>query len=161
LKYSRLSIRMSLALGLTLVVGCAGPGPKPVEKPASPGKRAEHKAPVNGPLEAGFSSFELFCTNWISKLRNRQQTNERSVQFKRAGSFYIGEFTGYGRRPLRCEATPTGKPVTPLVGRIGYHEIRYQKSGKTRNQAQQSQPRELYRIEVTELFRYDGSTWVY
>ena len=159
MRFSRRSVWIPVTLGLILIVGCAGPTER--EKPGSAAKRAEPKATMNGDLKAGSRSFEQFCSSWISKLQNRHQTNEKSVQFKRTGGLYIGEFTGYGRRPLRCEATPTGKPVTPLVGRMGYHEIRYQKSGKTQNQARKSKPRELYRIEVTELFRYDGKTWVY
>jgi hypothetical protein len=136
-----------------LIVGCAAP--TDVEKPDSAVKRVEPA------LKAGSRSFGKFCSSWISKLRDRQKSNERSVQFKRKGGLYIGEFTGYGAEALTCKATPTGKPVTPLVGRLGYHEIRSQKTGKTRGAARKSKPRELYRIKVTELFRYDGKAWVY
>jgi hypothetical protein len=157
--FSRLSASIPLALGLILVLGCAGPAE--MDKPDSTVKGVEPDASMNGALKAGSRSFEQFCSDWLSKLRSRQQTNERSLRFKRTGGLYVGEFTGYGRTPLQCKATPTGKPVTPLVGRLGYHEIRYQKSGKTRGQAEKSKARELYRIEVTELFRYNGKTWVY
>jgi hypothetical protein len=105
--------------------------------------------------------FERFCASWMGKLRDRQKTNERSARFQRRGDVYVAEFTGYGNTPLSCSARPTGKPTAPFVGKLVYHEIRYSKSGASPAAAQKVEPRELYRIEVMELFRYDGSAWLY
>jgi hypothetical protein len=158
-RVSRLFRSAVTAAAALLIFGCLGPAEVKKQDSEPPAPRPEK--PVPSGLRDGARRFEHFCGDWISKLEKREQANERNVQLKKTGKRYVGEFTGYGRAPLRCTATPTGKPVTPLVGRLGYHEIRYQKSGATRAGAKKSKPRELYRIEVTELFRYDGKSWVY
>jgi hypothetical protein len=147
------------ALAALLVLGCLAAPQSSKRSPEAPKARVEK--PIPPALREGARSFERFCGDWLSKLRKRQQTNERKLQFKKTGKSYVGEFTGYGQSALDCRATATGKPTTPLVGRIGYHEIRYRKSGATPASAKKSKPRELYRIEVTELFRFDGKAWVY
>ena len=159
MRLSRLLPWAAMAAAALLIAGCLGPAEMDKRDSEAPPSRPEPAVPSH--LRDGAHRFERFCGTWISKLEKREQANERNVRFKRTGQQYVGEFTGYGRAPLRCTATPTGKPVTPLVGRLGYHEIRYQKSGATRAGAKKSKPRELYRIEVTELFRYDGKSWVY
>jgi hypothetical protein len=123
--------------------------------------KAAPKLKPGDPLQAGSKSFRGFCKGWLSKLQTRERANQKAVKLSKKSGRYVGEFTGYGRSVLSCNASPTGNRATPLVGRLGYHEIRYRKVGSTRAKALKSKPQELYRIEVMELFRYDGSSWVY
>ncbi len=143
---------VALTLGLAMSFGCQPPTRGPAQRLTSSTPAVPQKAS---------KGFTKFCGEWLSKLETRHRKNEQSVQYQRKGHLFVGEFTGYGRRPLSCSARPTGDSRTPLVGRLGYHEIRYQKAGGTKSRARKSSPRELYRIEVTELFRYDGSSWRY
>jgi hypothetical protein len=109
----------------------------------------------------GRRTFDRFCKSWMGKLRQRHVDNERSVHFVKRGSRMVGEFTGYTSKAMECKAKPTGKAAAPYIGRIVYHEIRYGKEGSTAAKAKKAKPKELYRVEVTELFRYDGSAWKY
>jgi hypothetical protein len=153
------SFAVSALLGLALCASACAAGPQAVG-PQAGGPQA------GGPQEAApppgkANGFERFCASWMTKLRDRQKANERSAHFQRRGDVYVAEFTGYGSAPLSCSARPTGKPAAPFVGKLVYHEIRYSKSGASPAAAQKVEPRELYRIEVMELFRYDGSAWLY
>lgn len=130
-------------------------------QPLTPGGAQHLAQPTPAVPQQASGGFAKFCATWLSKLELRHRQNEQAVRYQRSGDLLVGEFTGYGRRPLSCSARPTGDSRTPLVGRLGYHEIRYQKAGSTKSRARRSSPRELYRIEVTELFRYDGSSWRY
>lgn len=105
--------------------------------------------------------FQGFCASWMGKLRKRENHNVAQVRVERNGSGYVGRFTGYGRKPVGCVARPTGKSSTPYVGRLIYHEIEYEKAGRTQTQAVSASPREVGRVEVMELFRYNGSKWIY
>ena len=109
----------------------------------------------------GTRTFDRFCKSWMGKLHKRQVDNERAVRFVRKGNTLVGEYTGYTANAVECKAKPTGNAAAPYIGRIVYHEIRYGKEGSTAANAKKAKPRELYRVEVTELFRYDGSAWKY
>lgn len=115
-------------------------------------------APVEAAPKAGFSKF---CSSWMAKLQKRQAQNAKQVKIRKQGAWYTGVYTGYSRKPLKCKTSATGNPTNPYVGRIVYEEIQYQHAGQTRSEAKQSKANPRTRTEVIEIFRYDGSAWVY
>ena len=71
------------------------------------------------------------------------------------------EYTGYSKKVLRCDAKATGGSQNPFVGKMVYSEGPYRKIGATREAARKNQPQAMTQTEVMEIFRYDGSRWVY
>lgn len=116
-----------------------------------------------GPSAAQVSGhgFQGFCASWMEKLREREVRNERLSPIVHQGHHYVGQFTGYGRRPIRCQARPTGSKQTPFVGQLVYEEIVYRRQGKSPNDARASKPTVAGRIQVMEIFKFNGSRWVY
>jgi hypothetical protein len=118
-------------------------------------------ARADAPAASGAHGFERFCASWMQKLRVREADNARATRIVPAESGYVGEFTGYGRKLLKCRARPTGSPSTPWVGQLVYEEIRYRKSGRSPSAARSSKPVIAARTHVLEIFKFDGSRWIY
>lgn len=104
--------------------------------------------------------FERFCDEWMGKLAARERDNQNHAKAQNAASGVVVEYTGYTKVPVSCTARTNAKGV-PSVGILVYHELRYRKSGSSPEQARTSTPAEVERVEVTEVFRYDGSKWTY
>jgi hypothetical protein len=114
-----------------------------------------------GPGLTGPSSFERFCSTWMGKLAERERFNLRNATARKSGDRVVVEYVGYGKSPTRCEAKPSGVPSNPFVGKLVYQELRYERSGASKDGALTGQPRVLSSTEVMEIFRFDGSRWVY
>ena len=112
---------------------------------AAPGARAE--------------SFDSFCAEWMSKLAVREKQNLSKVQYAPSSSGVEGRYTGYERVPVRCQTR--AKPGKPGVGTLVYHELHYKKSGPTVEHAKSSDPQVIEKVEVMEIFRFDGQKWKY
>ena len=105
--------------------------------------------------------FERFCSQWMEKLAQRERQNVAKVRWVQRGAGFIGEYTGYARRPIQCEPTTAVTPGRPAVGKLVYEEIVYQKAGADQASARIAQPAVLRTTEVMEVFRYDGKRWMY
>jgi hypothetical protein len=129
------------------------------------GMLASFVAPVAyaGPGLTGPTSFERFCSTWMGKLAERERFNLKNAAAKarKDGNRVVVEYVGYGKSPTRCEAKPSGVPSNPFVGKLTYKELRYERAGSSKDGALSSQPRVLSTTEVMEIFRFDGSRWVY
>ena len=122
---------------------------------------APHATPGRAsPRVDAAQQFSGFCDGWMKKLRDRERTNLAGIQLRAIGSRVTGKYTGYGNGALECSARKTGLVTTPFVGTLIYEEILYAKSGRTHSRARKSTPRALRTIEVTELFRHDGTRWL-
>ena len=122
---------------------------------------APHVARAGADLSEVPATFERFCRSWMGKLQVREQRNVKAIDLYRYGEHFMGDYTGYSRRPARCVVRPTSDPRSPYIGQIVYDEIVYRVVGRTREQARSNAPQVLRRIKVTELFRFDGLRWSY
>lgn len=110
---------------------------------------------------ASAKNFNGFCQSWMGKLAERERNNLSQVKFREHGDGVLAEYTGYSDKPVRCETTATGVKANPFVGKLVYYELLYRRAGRTPKEARTSQPQVLRRVEVLELFRFDGTRWVY
>jgi len=150
------------ALGLALAFGLLADAARCLAAPPlqpTPSRAAQPETPTAASKVA--NSFNRFCDSWMQKLSARNQRNAGKITYHKNGSGVVGEYTGYGSTPLHCSVKPTGVAKNPFVGKLVYYEMRYQKAGKTRKAAGASRPRALEQVEVLEIFRYDGTRWVY
>jgi len=155
MSFPRNSQRAALGLLLAGALLCCTSG-RPTEgrKSLAP----QPAARVRGPAA---QSFDRFCRSWMGKLSVRHEHNAKKIAYRKNKGRVVGEYVGYSKTPARCSVKKTGVPANPFVGKLVYYEVRYRKAGKTREAARASRPRALERVEVLELFRFDGKRWVY
>jgi hypothetical protein len=110
-----------------------------------------------GSVRAG--SFDSFCAEWMGKLAVREQQNLQKMQFTPQGGRVVGSYKGYDKVPIRCQSR--AKAGAPGVGTLVYNEVHYQKAGPTVEGAKTSQPMVVEKVEVMEIFRFDGQKWKY
>lgn len=104
-------------------------------------------------------SFDSFCAEWMAKLAAREQQNVSKVQYTPQGGRVVGTYTGYEKTPLRCQSR--AKPGAPGVGTLVYNELHLKKTGDSVESAKKSSPELVEKVEVMEIFRFDGSAWKY
>ena len=104
-------------------------------------------------------SFDSFCAEWMGKLAVREHDNVRKVKYSSEGGRVVGNYTGYESAPVRCQSK--AKPGAPGVGTLVYNELHYRKAGDSMESAKKSSPEVVERVEVMEIFRFDGSAWKY
>ena len=104
--------------------------------------------------------FTRFCSEWMGKLAQRERDNLKTAEARPGSGGVVLEYTGYATQPVRCVAR-IPQPGKPGVGILVYMELRYRRSGSDLVQARSSDPAVVSQVEVTELFRFDGSRWLY
>ena len=104
------------------------------------------------------SAFPSFCEEWMHKLEVREQYNVAHIQWETNGDGVQGGYIGYTHEHTCMLKDGTGHVP---VGEIVYREIRYEKRGATRAEAEKSEARQSEVTEVTEIFRYSDGKWVY
>ena len=104
------------------------------------------------------SAFPAFCEEWMHKLEVREQHNVTHISWETNGSGVQGVYIGYTHEHTCTLKDGTGHVP---VGEIIYREIRYEKQGATRAEAEQSAARQSEVTEVTEIFRYSDGKWIY
>jgi hypothetical protein len=103
--------------------------------------------------------FDSFCAEWMGKLAVREQQNLQKMQYAPQGGRMVGSYKGYDKVPIRCQSR--AKVGSPGVGTLVYNEVHYQKVGPTVEGAKTSSPQVVEKVEVMEIFRYDGKKWKY
>ena len=114
---------------------------------------------LTAPQAKAAQSFDSFCAEWMTKLAQREQANAAKVEYKPQGGQVVGTYTGYEKTPLRCQSR--AKPGAPGVGTLVYNELHFKKSGASADAARKSSPEVVEKVEVMEIFRFDGSAWKY
>ena len=97
-------------------------------------------------------SFDSFCAEWMSKLAVREHDNVQKVKYSSEGGRVVGTYTGCASK---------AKPGAPGVGTLVYNELHYRKAGDSVENAKKASPEVVERVEVMEIFRFDGSAWKY
>ncbi len=104
------------------------------------------------------AEFPAFCEEWMSKLAAREKRNVSLIKWDENGSNVSGSYIGYSNQHS-CIFKEDSGPVP--VGKITYLEVRYEKRGNTREEAERSPAQAVETTEVTESFRYAKDQWVY
>src|SRR5262245_58739687 len=111
------------------------------------------------PSAQAAQSFDSFCAEWMGKLAKRESDNVSKVKYSNEGGRVVGNYTGYDSAPVRCQSK--AQPGKPGVGTLVYNELHYRKAGDSVESAKKSSPVVVERVEVMEIFRFDGSAWKY
>lgn len=107
------------------------------------------------------TAFGTFCEEWMQKLEAREKRNTSLIKWEDKPDSVLGSYVGYSKQHT-CELKENkqNKPPVP-IGKITYLEVRYEKSGANKDEAERSQARPVETTEVTEIFRYAKGVWVY
>lgn len=108
--------------------------------------------------EGARDSFPRFCEEWMSKLAERERRNASAIRWTEENGTIRGTYLGYSSQHS-C-TYKEGSDATPL-GKITYLEVRYEKRGSSREEAERNPPQPIETTEVTEIFRYANGRWVY
>ncbi len=103
--------------------------------------------------------FETFASGWMEKLRERQRFNLSKAKWRPSGAGVEAVYIGYDTANFRI--LPLSNVETNPIGKLVYLELTMRLVGATEEAARALQPEIVDRVEVTELFRYDGEKWVY
>ncbi|GIW42905.1 MAG: hypothetical protein KatS3mg077_0187 [Candidatus Binatia bacterium] len=110
------------------------------------------------PAQPAKETFPQFCEEWMQKLAERERRNRSLIDWKEEQGEVRGTYIGYSSQH-ECTYKES-KDATPL-GKITYLEVRYEKRGATREEAERNPARAIETVEVTEIFRYAKGKWVY
>lgn len=108
--------------------------------------------------QAAKNSFPTFCKEWVQKLAERERRNQSLIEWREEQGQVRGTYIGYSKQH-QCEYKEA-KDSTPL-GKITYLEVRYEKRGPTRQEAERNPAQPVETTEVTEIFRYAKGQWLY
>ena len=155
-----------LLVGLAFLVG-VGVVRAEDAKPAADGAAAKSSKPAKAAKgKAGAPTDEqiadqlkAFCVKWMGFLETRERDNQKAIKWDEAASHVSGHYVGYSK-DYDCilkERSSNGTPVATIV----YKEFVYEKTGASRNEAEQATPNAIDATEVTEIFRYSKGEWVY
>jgi hypothetical protein len=104
------------------------------------------------------SAFPKFCEEWMEKLEAREKRNVTLIKWEEQADAVWGTYVGYSKQH-NC-ILKDGDPTVP-VGKITYLEVRYEKRGTTREEADRNPAKPLETTEETEIFRFAKGAWIY
>jgi len=143
----------------------AGAGDENKEKAKKGGKTAAAKKGDADETQADKAermkvTFAEFCDGWIDKLRERERYNISKIKWETSpDGAVVGEYVGYDTTTPGPQTV--GNVDTTPIGKLVYMEFRLRRSGKSKEEALAHEPEIVERTEVTEIFRFDRSGWVY
>jgi hypothetical protein len=107
------------------------------------------------------TSFESFSKDWMARLEQVNQQNNRSLKPESAtDGRVVGRYICYGPDCMR-EVRGTESKATPYVGIIRYAQKVLEKEGDTPQKMRDHPGVPTNEIQVTEIFRYTKGRWVY
>lgn len=94
----------------------------------------------------------------MGKLAAREKRNQGLIHWEEQSDAVAGNYVGYSPQHTCVVKDDSGSVP---VGKISYLEVRYEKRGATREEAERSTARPIETTEVTEIFRFSKGEWVY
>jgi hypothetical protein len=91
-------------------------------------------------------------------MRSRPSRDSARSGWENTENSVLGSYIGYSQQHT-CAFKEDSGP-TP-IGKITYLEVRYEKRGTNRAEAERTEARPVETTEVTEIFRFSKGQWVY
>jgi len=105
--------------------------------------------------ERARTSFSDFARSWMAKMQKNEAQNRKNPTVQPGPSENVVTYRGIGE-DFTVELRPTGHPSAPFVGILRYNEQVYSCDGANASKCSVSSS-----LPVTEIFRYQGGSWVY
>jgi hypothetical protein len=104
------------------------------------------------------SLWPTFCEEWMQKLQAREIRNVSLIKWEDGSDAILGTYVGYSSQHECILKNDTGPAP---IGKITYLEVRYEKRGTTKEEAEHSRAHAVETTEVTEIFRFSKGAWIY
>lgn len=101
------------------------------------------------------SSFSSFAEEWMAKMRTTEAENRKNPTVQPGPSHNLVTYRGFGD-DFTVELRPTGHPSSPFIGILRYSERIYSCREMTSGNCTVAST-----VPVTEIFRFQGGSWVY
>lgn len=136
--------------------------PTKTAKASPPKSSAGNSAPKSSHLseEKIKTMYDVFISDWMSKLDKISKTNMEKVAFNSDPDGYAGKYILYGP-DKDFWVKKTDSSLTTHVGYLKYKQKVYEKKGKTMTDAQNCAPCLVQENNVTEIFRFTNGKWIY
>lgn len=108
------------------------------------------KASTKPPKKSLADSFQTFCTEWMAKVHAR----DVAIEWEADPDGVHGTYVEYSP-----EYTCTLTKEKPPIGTIGYHEMWYEKRGRTMADAELSTPQPVKAFDTSEIFSLIKGRW--
>jgi hypothetical protein len=108
-------------------------------------------------------SFVQFQQDWIKKLNTEGKYGEKNMQVEKAsggGAAFIARYDVV-KEPKSHQIKKTDQKATPYIGTMQYEISTCTAQGNTAEEARRGPFACEPKSEVTEIFRFTGSKWVY
>lgn len=145
----------TVALAVVAILGSAVGASNGARVAATKAKAKKHKPMKVSSVELK-QSFDQFCTEWVQKLREREQYNLAHIEWTPRADGIVGTYVGYSDAQA-CTLTDDQPPV----GKIRYQQTVYEKRGSTRPIAEGSPPQAVEQCDTTEFFSFIKGKWDY
>ena len=108
-------------------------------------------------------SFVQFQKDWIKKLNAEGKYGEKSMRIEKASGGEASYTATYDvvKEAKSYEIKKTDQPATPYIGKVQYEIVTCTARGKTAEEAKRGPFACTPRSDITEIFRFTGSKWVY
>lgn len=108
-------------------------------------------------------SFVQFQKDWIKKLNAEGKYGEKSMRVDKAlgGDAPYTATYDVVKEAKSYEIKKTDQKATPYIGKVQYEIVTCRAQGKTAEEAKRGPFSCTPRSEITEIFRFTGSKWVY
>lgn len=97
----------------------------------------------------------------MGKLAKREVRNLAGAEAHKNAGHVVLSYIGYAKAPKKCSARASGIAGNPYIGKVVYLEFAYERRGANRRAALKAEPKIVSRTEILEIFRHDGSKWIY
>jgi hypothetical protein len=108
-------------------------------------------------------SFVQFQKDWIKKLNTEGKYGEKSMQVDKAsggGSQFIAKYD-IVKEAKAYKIKKTDQKATPYIGTVQYEISTCSANGNTAEEARRGAFTCEPKSEITEIFRFSGSKWIY
>ncbi|HTT77620.1 MAG TPA: hypothetical protein VMF50_16780 [Candidatus Binataceae bacterium] len=104
------------------------------------------------------AAFPHFCQDWGRMLRDREENNLASLNWREKGGYETATYVGYSPiKTCQCKESAEGIPL----GKVTYDEEDYYVVGKTVDAAKHAPPRVTRIVPTLEIFSWDHNKWFY
>ena len=107
-------------------------------------------------------SFAQFQKDWIKKLNTEGKYGEKSMRVEKTpgDSLYTAKYDAV-KEAAGSRIKKTDQAATPYIGIMHYEIYGCTATGKTAEEAKRGPFKCELKTDTTEIFRFDGSKWIY
>lgn len=135
---------------------------KAAAKPAASEKKSSGKPVAVENDDVVQKKLDDFASNAVTTLDKHRLDGETRKKVQMVNGQYVASYCSIDRRSIQTSfKKPEFSNAITYVGYMKYHEVNYECSGKTKEEAMAGPFKEVARQPLTELIKYQQGRWTY